>query len=611
MDLRDWNRFLWHVVQSRLHRSGRRIYLSFDDTLLSEELKNTGRSVTEESPTVALNAAIQRHCGMMANGCIGLRADEDKPLRRNNWHWVLLPNKSGRSLALVFAAQQILAAEGMRGASFYESYWKAFGATSYEVRRNPFGDIGRNSFAALWSRLRLELKEVLYVADSQITFEPGKGSNKYRNFPVSQSLLSEKDLRAASMVIRRPDMLDDAQLLAALKRVKLSKPGKAKVYTKAISEYLVSQFREFATSTVVETAGTREVGGDRVVPKVQLNDLSLYEEQELFGESTYHCYVRGSMEPARPLVDAALEHKRFIVFSDQEDEIRIAAGSRIPSSCSQVFVLGRKSDESWLAERLADASSSLAARSSFFPVSNSIGADYLLISCLSVPEGLKGLCLDTMESSTYKQSKQRSRGLAFRGGVCVNQVSKSFLIGFPPGEVLVDDVVLGMDYKCELDAEQTVVGNALSSLGMVRTPGRYKLQVGREVAYLELVGPREIERVPILERTEVCVLPPMLIEESGHGQDGAARFASTVNTIITEEWARKRESLLRQISGALVGGNVRWVKVGPTDAKKCLAMASYLSLPGKVLELISDRISSIGIAPWPLYAQSSLKGRRS
>tara|TARA_R110002094_G_scaffold113177_2_gene109445 strand:+ start:233 stop:883 length:651 start_codon:yes stop_codon:yes gene_type:complete len=216
-----------------------------------------------------------------------------------------------------------------------------------------------------------------------------------------------------------------------------------------------------------------------------------------------------------------------------------------------------------------------------------------------------------MESSTYKQSKQRSRGLAFRGGVCVNQVSKSFLIGFPPGEVLVDDVVLGMDYKCELDAEQTVVGNALSSLGMVRTPGRYKLQVGREVAYLELVGPREIERVPILERTEVCVLPPMLIEESGHGQDGAARFASTVNTIITEEWARKRESLLRQISGALVGGNVRWVKVGPTDAKKCLAMASYLSLPGKVLELISDRISSIGIAPWPLYAQSSLKGRRS
>ena len=133
MDLRDWNRFLWHVVQSRLHRSGRRIYLSFDDTLLSEELKNTGRSVTEESPTVALNAAIQRHCGMMANGCIGLRADEDKPLRRNNWHWVLLPNKSGRSLALVFAAQQILAAEGMRGASFYESYWKAFGATSISV----------------------------------------------------------------------------------------------------------------------------------------------------------------------------------------------------------------------------------------------------------------------------------------------------------------------------------------------------------------------------------------------------------------------------------------------------------------------------------------------
>ena len=221
MDLRDWNELLWEVVVRRLYKPGSKLYLAFDESLLEEELRKAHVEIPGSGPTEALNTSIKRHCQQMRNGFFGLSREPGGRCWKDNWQWVFEVDEIGRTLAMTFAVQQVLAAEHMQSVSFYTAYWGMLGATADETRVNPFGDQGGNSFTRLWGRLRKELIEILGVQESEITFDYGQGSNKYRNLPVSQSLLSEGDMRLADAAIRNANRLSDDRLYAALRANKV------------------------------------------------------------------------------------------------------------------------------------------------------------------------------------------------------------------------------------------------------------------------------------------------------------------------------------------------------------------------------------------------------
>ncbi len=172
-----------HILRKNLYFSGKPLYLSFHEAVLESIF------IAANPESVVKNDAISRLYNKECNHNL-----------KYSWNSVSLDpvvweeDNRGLSLAICYAVQQILAVEDMNARSFYEPYIEHLSATnviqSNHLHENPLG----TDFDLIWGTVQSELIKHLGCKQTQITFSKGRGKNKLRNFPFTQSLLSGKEL---------------------------------------------------------------------------------------------------------------------------------------------------------------------------------------------------------------------------------------------------------------------------------------------------------------------------------------------------------------------------------------------------------------------------------
>lgn len=596
MNIHDWNKFLWEVVEHRLNRPGSRLFLAFEDNLLEDEARRAGREIGSDSPSSELNRVIQEHCQMLTSGVVGLAARPGGMLGRNNWQWALVDQREGRTLALVFAAHQVLAAEHMRGASFYSAYWHALGVHADEMRINPFGDYGRYSFEKMWRVLRRELIESLGIDSGAITFTQGRGSNKYRNLPVSQSLLSEKDLQAARNSVRRAESLGDERLYAALRNVRLSRSGRRKVFNRALREFLIVQFREFLKMDIGVAGNTSEPSKPKTMGPVLEGRLTLYEEFEFFSDEVFHCALTNPMDSLDSILAEFVDDGRPIVFGGSESGVLSQKGLVLNEQGSQYFILGSNHQILDLLERRIPVGQGPLLGEYFAEVSAVLPNGYALIRCISLPNFLAGLDLSGAEI-TIVSSAANAR-VVLVGGLCVNRNSNSFVLGFGPTGLAIGGEIVAGTQVCALDETEMAVSDALKNLSGAITPSKFLLRILEREVFIDMVGPRSREIQPSFVRSDFCVLPrSVLTFKSDQIPETDAPFA-LLEQALSKAWFSRKGTLRKYIDHSFFSEPTTWMRVDARTARSIAVLLSYSELPSGSKQPIEQKMHQTQTVPW-------------
>jgi hypothetical protein len=602
LSLVEWNETLWNIVRNRFHNKGYCLFLCFDDHVLNQALDEKGLDLCNLSPTEALNLTIQKHCRQLSTGNVGLRESEDGFARRENWKWVLEPQESGVSLAMTFVTQQILAAEKMQGSSFYTAYWEALGLDSDETRKNPFGDQGKKSFRALWGQLKRELKTVLEVDDRAITFRYGFGMNKYRNLPVSQSLLNERDLREVMSGVHQIEEMGDQALYAAIRRQKVSKSATNKIFNASLQRYVLAQVRDFASRSadieILLPQPSTHTKADRPGQPV----FRIYEEVEFFGDSTFYCsYID---EQVGSKIGEWLETQKLILFQVDEGEIASTSQTVLLEEGETVFLLGSTSAVEEFIRTIDSLLGDFSGSSMFHNVSLSLSGGYSLIRCLSVPAEVIGL--DILSGVVTRDRGDASDiDIRFRGGICVNKTSNSYILGYGPTQITSGGVLVESAAQCQIDAQDLDIQSALKSLSESKVPCRHKFQLGSRTIFLELVDVREFTRMPVIACNTWCILPESVARSTvGNQKFTDYQFHEDVYKTMPKILASNRYRITAMLAVSLTKRKSRRVKVDSDQIDRCLTLLSYVDLPENTKFAISRKALLSNTVPWTLYTES-------
>lgn len=598
MDLRDWNNLFWQIIRARLYKPKARLYLAFDESILNEELSATGCDAAGRGAVALLNETIGLHCQIVDDGFLGLSRQPNGPFSRNDWEWVFEADDQGLSLALTFAVQQILAAEQMLGVSYYTAYWRMLGAIADETRINPFGDGGRNSFRRLWRCLRTELVEYLGVDPEEITFKFGRGSNKYRNLPVSQALLSEADLREARATIGYVGTISDEALYSALRAVKLSPSGQRKVFIAPLKDAIIRQIRvhEEDASTARETAiaPAKNRADQRLDPKL----LVLFEDHELFGDTIYQITSRNSEYAANQLLSQLIESRRYLVFEPFQSYFVGTLNPVLHSVGAETFILARSDSVQKLLVSVLVDGSSLRFDRYFSRVETSLGEDFVLLRCPALPTELEGLDLSSNPLKRRASTHGDVLGITFFGGICVNRASNSYVVGFGPEGIHRNGTEVDFGSVCELDGESTTLGAALIRISQGTVPRKYMLFFAGKELFINMdVGANTILQ-PSFALTTTCLIPIALRAGSNSECNSTLVDACEVNA---SPWPGRRDGLFRRLQAELSRHQVRWVKSDSGDQEDALSLLSYLQIPSGRARTIAEVVSSTCVIPFPLF----------
>jgi len=183
MNIYEWRDCLWDYIRDNFYSSNNLLYLSFHKEIL--ELI----SVSENSESGVIK---ENTIELFNDECNSYLIYKKKLVSLDPEVWT--KGERGLSLAVCYAVQQILVAEDMSSQTFYEPYIQCLSANSVipiiSRHENPLG----SDFELIWTTIRAELSCFLDCESEKITFSRGKGSNKLRNYPFTQSLLSIKEL---------------------------------------------------------------------------------------------------------------------------------------------------------------------------------------------------------------------------------------------------------------------------------------------------------------------------------------------------------------------------------------------------------------------------------
>lgn len=589
---------LWQIVSESLYIPGTKLRLSFDEQLLKDELAIKGYMRESLSPSSALNSAIARHICLLPANTLGLRGNATKKCKRNNWGWVFRPDGSGKSLVLVFAVQQILAAEKMQGPSFYSAYWSMFGHQPEEPRINPFGDGGKNSFQRLWNVLQEELRNLLGVREHEITFSTGKGSNKYRNLPVSQALLNEHDLQLIKeQHLPQKVLNDDNDLYFRIRKLNLSKHGKRKVYTSSLKPSLLEQVRDYIENGPDQLE--LEARKATVATFKLVSEVMLHEESDFFDDSTFYPYLENVHQDVEEVLDKYFVSAACLRFEMSDHGIESChPGSPIQKG-KRIFLLvarehsqelfSSQSDEDWLKELL---------RNSFTVAKTALSNKYVLFQSWPVPAELEGLVFSPSGNRHFEKLPIPRSKLEFEGGVCVNLSSRAYLIGHGPKALFMGNQRVERDTKCELDGDPMPLRGALRFLSLSLMPCRHRISILGAKIFIELVEKRVFELNPILIKQELCVIPASLhVSTSSTKKLKDDVPIHNLNELNDEFWFKNKMKKIRGYEAAAVNRDQRWTYVEKPIVQRALIKLSYCSLPVRFKRVIEEKMRRTSTVP--------------
>jgi len=593
VDIYAWNELLWNIVTERLFRRGSNLYLAFDESLLAEGANGLTGEPSDQVTVSELNRVLRSHCRPLSTGFVGLsRLPEGQPLR-DNWDWIFERDERGRTLCLTFAAHQVLAAEMMQGVSFYAAYWDAFGVEPEENRINPFGDGGRTSFRELWEQLRSELLAELQLAPEQITFKYGSGPNKYRNLPISQSLLNERDLATLYKEITILEGIDDDTLYGRMTHVRLSPSGSRKVLGGALRNQLVRQFRDFASSSVVDTEVPEDSG-----PELPVNDnlgqLVLTEEQEIFGGEVVHITAPQSSTSAQEIIAGHFNDHDYLIFQREDYSAKALTMTVLPERASEIWILLPVARIAKFLALLTPSPCEDLLGEMFSVVRTSLPETFGIVHCHYLPASLEFVNIAVHPLIQTGSSLVNDIEVLFGGGICVHSGSNSYICGFGPTEVSVGSEVLQGSEECYLDYELTIVSEALAKLASVSYPRVHVLKlrgVQKRIQFVETLPPEDHTTCYF---NNWCLLPPVCAR--GRHGEGLQDLDFLLSVFDLESFPQ-RTLVKGIIEQNLLSNDIQWVPVKEEQVTLFDVMLDYLDVPDGLRTLLRDRALHAHLLP--------------
>ena len=592
----EWNGFLWDLVVKRLHQSKGRLYLSFDESLLTDAMRSRGIEVSSEGVLADFNAMMRSHCRPTASGFIGLTKEPGGAVKKDNWSWVCIPNHNDVSLCLTFVAQQILAAELMQGTSYYAAYWGMFGVRPEEDRINPFNDGGQHSFRGVWETLRRELKRRLTITDNEITFEYGNGPNKYRSLPISQSLLNERDLKTLSLAISLVDSLSDDALYSEMTRVRLSPSGMRKIVGGALREQFIRQFRDYIElpDTVPDQERRKEM--PPLVSGVKIPGLALVEEYEVFEGSVFHCAYEDPTISVNEALRFVLEERRSVVFAEIDGRAPALEKQVLPEAERQVWVLLKEPDSGVFLNSHVPGQHTLLLSKYFERVETSLPAMFELLQCIALPAELEFVDISGLEPKNTA-GNEPSENVRLIGGLCVNEKSNKYICGFGPTRLLLNGVEMDESEVCLLDFEETSLGSAMHLLSTSTLPRDHFLDVNDKRLRVSMVSPQPRSQAVTAYLSAWSILTP-----------GCAsivdieRFLplSVASDVLVNPWVTQRRKRAAFLAADILRGNCVWKKTSEDVKSRCLVTLAYLDIPDASRDAVRIKIVHTGLVPCSL-----------
>lgn len=473
--LEQWSDLLWTFVDEHFSK-GRKFYFSIDDQRLCE----LGKQV--DSKLATPDSCIES----LAEACAPLFLGPEKFEVKN---LAYQKRDVGYSASICLIAQQILAAERMisdeKGGS--NKYYLRYRQTS--ALESQVGDesipIMYESFERLWKTFRQELKSYKGATNQELTFGlgvpdwPVSGLNKYRWYPMSQSLLDAQSLNIIHSNINKIKQKSDVQLmrqirplrnkLTARSRSKLEKVYRSGYDKRAIENNVFTKdfVNQIKSYVPVPISSKRRVPiRDASQEKITVDQFRMYEEDvddwdDLNGSSLV-VYFRKAEDSQFSENQAAMAFNAYIASEKSSRGIFFyLRGGRYQSM--------RMDEAQGVSEYITHLLIKSSEKQALDLALRQQGVAPLRRETAEVPPGLTLVSCDGELWDFFKgDSSVEVNELEFRGGILINKVTNNYVSGFPPKDLYFENEKVASNEKIKVNGANRGVGEFLDRLQQER-----------------------------------------------------------------------------------------------------------------------------------------------
>lgn len=551
-----WRHFLPIVA------SGAPFYLAADRQLIAGLYRNELRALGGADDAVR---AFHAGCSTLVDTSGARTSVREHTFQRLPGH--------AHSRAICLAVQQVLVVESMlhdgvySERAYFPRYREALGVADGNERSSP---IPTSIFARIWETLSAELTAVDGATERSVTFAPGHGPHRNRQFPLSQALLTTHDLTILRDEARGlPLDADDTSVLRALLQVRVHLGVRARrliaaaATDRVVSSRLGVQVRAFLAS---ETLGSlRRVSaappdGGRIVGYLERTDEFAFETDG----DTYAIYRRTSSEHQDgEHLDAALRDRLtrgdavVLVpeadgFSEWNDDFALESAEAVLA-----IVLTSKAED--FVAQVKDA-----AGGTFVAVRSNLSNRFAVLVC-TAPDGFK------LAAALGASERGVGKALELEGGLMADARSHTFLMGYAPTDLRHEGRLLAADDMIVVDGESRQLGEWLRGLALLSAPSSFRVQVDRNVFNMS-VAARRLGEMPapeigfVLSEDELALTPRRL--DVGEGSLRGTQFS---------EPRRRRE-----------------VTLSKRDVLKLIERGKRFALPASTLAMVLAELRGLG-----------------
>ncbi len=571
MHLSDWKEGLWSYVESQ-YRSGSPLYLAFDARTLAK-IYYSKNEIDPKEVDEALSSFNQA-CMQLYSNSSAVR-------------WGLLascfqPDESRRSNAICIAAQQILAAEMMIADENYssDSYYIRYCRLLGREERESQCPIVYSDFEQLWTTLRRELLQLDGSGPQTVTFAKGRGAkNKFRNLPISQSLLDMETLRLISSELPSIAEFDNAEMLFRVRGMgsKLSTRAAKKLATEPLQNAICAQIRSFRLEFVPEISEVLQSDADltQVETVLLATDLFIDEYQDGFD------------------LGFRLKHKTNLTKEKFEKELAV-----LIYGCDLIGFQksGEASWEGFIHDSPLEESTCeffISQRGDIQFYSEELNTEVL--TCDGLPDifALGRRSISHEEDDKLNTYKKTLRGkLKVEGGICVNRARRFFLRGYPPSR-LVSNGLEVLDVEI-VRVDELPMSWADAKSYLAERNENFIVRIGFEDDFIQLeFGQKYSSHSPLLGHkigsNQIELIPSILeVDDPSYALLQFRNFLrdSDCLEISQKEW--------------LIFSNFPDEYWAPLDRASIKRLDSAIKQSGPSFELLRNKMRVTGMAPSPL-----------
>jgi len=376
--------------------------------------------------------------------------------------------------------------EQMSADSYYPRYRYLLGFKDQNIHQCP---ISYQQFRLIWGTLSKEILRLPKASPRVISFEQGSGpKDRFRNYPLSQALLSLNDLDRAANVLSDHELLSDTQIVFRLqsKSYLLSARGRSKVWNDPLQKPIVSQVRDhLAQDYRPPVQKTRQIRSSEL-PSLS----SLYVIVEDDGWEDFYC-VQSSADDQElgVIMGDFVSRDGAVIFRENDRSLFVGTTHSEPLvSGESIIIVARQRFE----DRLTDELASAFGPDSVMPlleVKSNLSTGFSALYCRSIPGFLDGQrFLDFSESLPVAEA-----ALLPIGGLIVNRQNSTFLVDYPPTGLLFDGTELPASAEILVNGLRRTLGEFLASLKSITADSAYRVGFGGKQVQFSLRSSREFQ----------------------------------------------------------------------------------------------------------------------